>query len=241
MAAVIKRYDFGATHAALRRYVDADLLAGVSSAVLVGATSWTCIAPATRTARRTSRCARTTCFASFPIPSSSLPAPCCSSTRKDASGWTTRSSASCPSSPTGACSSLRATSIGDTEPARSPITIRHLMSHSSGLSYGVLDPGTTIYKAYNERGVQLGPAAGRHDRRACRSAASVFDPARDGIFGGQTSSARWSRWSAASASTPSCSARILGPLGMVDTSFVVPEKSARASPRITLARTCSIR
>lgn len=36
MAAVIKSYDFGATHAALRRYVDADLLAGVSSAVLVG-------------------------------------------------------------------------------------------------------------------------------------------------------------------------------------------------------------
>src|ERR1039458_6903034 len=29
-------YDFGAVHAAMRRYVDANILAGVSSAVLVG-------------------------------------------------------------------------------------------------------------------------------------------------------------------------------------------------------------
>src|SRR5262249_58993463 len=38
-----------------------------------------------------------------------------------------------------------------------PITIRHLMSHSSGLSYGLLDPGTLIFNAYNERKV-LNPA-----------------------------------------------------------------------------------
>jgi len=31
------------------------------------------------------------------------------------------------------------------------------MSHSSGLSYGLLDPGTLIFKAYNERKV-LNPA-----------------------------------------------------------------------------------
>ena len=30
------RYDFGATHAAMQRYVDDDIVAGVSSAVLVG-------------------------------------------------------------------------------------------------------------------------------------------------------------------------------------------------------------
>ncbi len=30
------RYDFGAVHAAMQRYVDANILAGVSSAVLVG-------------------------------------------------------------------------------------------------------------------------------------------------------------------------------------------------------------
>src|SRR5207249_120631 len=46
-----------------------------------------------------------------------------------------------------------ATSIDDTEPAKSSITIRHLLSHSSGLSYGFFDPGTVIFKALNERGV----------------------------------------------------------------------------------------
>jgi CubicO group peptidase (beta-lactamase class C family) len=46
-----------------------------------------------------------------------------------------------------------ATSLDDTEPAKSSITIRQLLSHSSGLSYGFFDPGTAIYKALNERGV----------------------------------------------------------------------------------------
>ncbi|MFO0234122.1 MAG: serine hydrolase domain-containing protein, partial [Burkholderiales bacterium] len=41
-----------------------------------------------------------------------------------------------------------ATSIDDTEPARRPITVRHLLSHASGLSYGLLDPGTPMYRAY---------------------------------------------------------------------------------------------
>ena len=46
-----------------------------------------------------------------------------------------------------------ATSLDDTEPAKSSITIRQLLSHSSGLSYGFFDPGTAIFKALNERGV----------------------------------------------------------------------------------------
>ena len=46
-----------------------------------------------------------------------------------------------------------ATSLDQTEPAVRPITIRHLMSYSSGLSYGLLDPRTLIFNAYNERKV----------------------------------------------------------------------------------------
>ena len=46
-----------------------------------------------------------------------------------------------------------ATSIDQTEPARSSITIRQLLTHTSGLSYGLLDHGSTIYKAYVERKV----------------------------------------------------------------------------------------
>ena len=51
------------------------------------------------------------------------------------------------------CCAPGATSLDDTEPARSSITIRQLLSHSSGLSYGFFDPGTVIFKALNERGV----------------------------------------------------------------------------------------
>jgi len=50
-----------------------------------------------------------------------------------------------------------ATSLDQTESAVRPITIRHLMSHSSGLSYGLLDPGALIFNAYNERKV-INPA-----------------------------------------------------------------------------------
>ena len=50
-----------------------------------------------------------------------------------------------------------ATSLDETEPAERLITIRYLLSHSSGLTYGQFDPGTTIFKAYNEQKV-LNPA-----------------------------------------------------------------------------------
>ena len=49
-----------------------------------------------------------------------------------------------------------ATTLTDTEPANSSITIRHLLSHSAGLSYGLFDPGTLIFSAYSERKV-FGP------------------------------------------------------------------------------------
>jgi CubicO group peptidase (beta-lactamase class C family) len=43
--------------------------------------------------------------------------------------------------------------LSDTEPARSPITVRHLLTHTSGLSYGVFDPGSPIFEAYQRAGV----------------------------------------------------------------------------------------
>ena len=43
--------------------------------------------------------------------------------------------------------------IDDTEPARFPITLQHLMTHTSGLSYGIFDPGTLQFQAYNQAAV----------------------------------------------------------------------------------------
>lgn len=43
--------------------------------------------------------------------------------------------------------------MGDVEDAERSITVRHLLTHSSGLSYGVFDPGTLIFDAYAKAGV----------------------------------------------------------------------------------------
>ncbi|MFT4101250.1 MAG: serine hydrolase domain-containing protein, partial [Burkholderiaceae bacterium] len=43
--------------------------------------------------------------------------------------------------------------IGDVEPAKRPITIEHLMTHTSGLAYGAFDPGTVMFNAYTAAGV----------------------------------------------------------------------------------------
>ncbi len=46
-----------------------------------------------------------------------------------------------------------ASSLADVEPAKSQITIRQLLTHTSGLSYGFFDPGSVLYKGYNDAGV----------------------------------------------------------------------------------------
>ena len=43
--------------------------------------------------------------------------------------------------------------IDDTEPAKTSMTIRHLMAHTAGLSYGMFDPGSVLFEAYNRCGV----------------------------------------------------------------------------------------
>jgi len=47
-----------------------------------------------------------------------------------------------------------ATHIGDVEPARRSITVRHLMTHTAGLGYGAFDPGTVLFNAYTQAGVR---------------------------------------------------------------------------------------
>ena len=115
--------------------------------------------------------------------------------------------------------------MDDTEPACGPITIRHLLSHSSGLCYGLLDPGTVIFNAHNDRKV-LNPAATLAEMMdTLADLPLVFHPdsgweysvATDvmsrlvEIVGGQRFDAF-------------IQSRILDPLGMVDTGFVVPEQ-----------------
>jgi CubicO group peptidase (beta-lactamase class C family) len=119
-----------------------------------------------------------------------------------------------------------ATSLDETEPAKGPITIRHLMSHSSGLSYGLFDPGTLIFKAYNERKV-LDPATTLAELTdALAELPLVFHPGTSWEYSVSTDvMARLVEIVSGQRFDNFIQSRILGPLGMVDTGFVVPEKS----------------
>lgn len=116
-----------------------------------------------------------------------------------------------------------ATRLDDTEPARSSITIRQLMCHNAGLSYGLLDPGTLLYQAYAQRQVlsplltlaqMMDALAGlplaSHPGTRWEYSVSIDVLARlVEVVGGQ----RFDTF---------LQSRVTGPLGMVDTRFVVP-------------------
>ncbi len=122
-----------------------------------------------------------------------------------------------------------ATRIDDTEPAQSPITLHHLMTHTSGLSYGIFDPGTLQFQAYRQAGVH-------HPMQDLAGMMKVLAPLPLSFQPGT----QW-EYSIASdvlgrvveiASGESFGAflarRIFEPLGMADTDFwVPPEKRER--------------
>src|SRR3954452_1689651 len=119
-----------------------------------------------------------------------------------------------------------ATSLDDTEPAKRSITIRHLLSHSSGLSYGLLDPGTAMFKAYNERKV-LDPATTLAQMvDVLADLPLVYHPGASWEYSiGIDVIARLVEMLSGQAFDQFIQSRILGPLGMIDPGFVVPEKS----------------
>lgn len=116
-----------------------------------------------------------------------------------------------------------ATSLADTEPARSPITLRHLLSHSAGLSYGLLDPGTLLFKAYTERKM-LHPGATLEEMMDKLAELPLsFHPGSSWEYSVATDVlARVVEVVSGQRFDHFLQARILGPLGMRDTGFVVP-------------------
>ncbi|MVT52158.1 serine hydrolase [Bradyrhizobium yuanmingense] len=117
-----------------------------------------------------------------------------------------------------------ASSLADVEPAKSPITIRQLLTHTSGLSYGIFDPGTVLFKGYNEARVlnPLTPLSDMIDKLADLplsyhpGTAWEYSVATDvlgrvvEVVSGQPLDAF-------------LKARIFDSLGMTDTGFYVPE------------------
>lgn len=117
-----------------------------------------------------------------------------------------------------------ATRLDDTEPAKSAITIRHLMTHTSGLSYGVFDPGSVQFAAYNKLGVS-DPTKPLADMIKTLSALPLsFHPGTQWEYSVATDVlARLLEVVSGKSFGEVLSSRIFEPLGMVDTDFWVPE------------------
>lgn len=117
-----------------------------------------------------------------------------------------------------------AKSLDDTEPAREPITVRHLLTHSAGLSYGLLDPGSLMYQAYVERRVLHPgtPLSGMMDVLA--ELPLLFHPGTSWEYSVASDVlARLVEVVSGKRFDAFLQERVFLPLGMTDTGFVVPE------------------
>jgi CubicO group peptidase (beta-lactamase class C family) len=118
-----------------------------------------------------------------------------------------------------------ATSLDDTEPAKSSITMRQLLSHSSGLSYGFFDPGTAIYKALNERGVHNPMTTLADMVNVLADMPLIYQPGTSWEYSLATDVAsRLVEIISGQSFDAFIKTRIFDPLGMVDTGFFVPEQ-----------------
>ena len=117
-----------------------------------------------------------------------------------------------------------ATSLDRTGPAVRSITIRHLMSRSAGLSYGLLDPGTLIFNAYNERKV-INPATTLAEMMdVLADLPLIYHPGTSWEYSVATDVlARLVEVISGQRFDAFIRSRILDPLGMVDTGFVVSD------------------
>ena len=221
----MRRYDFNAVHAAMGRYVEAEILPGVSSAVLVGRdlVDLHCTGWADREAKIPLREDHI-----FRVFSNTKLVTSCAALmlyEEGRLGLDDPVERFLPQLAKRRVLRPGATTIDDTEPARGPITVRHLMSHSSGLSYGLLDPGTLVYQAYVGRRV-LNPGATLAEMiDALEPLPLVFHPGGGWEYSVATDVlARVVEIVSGQRFDAFIQSRVLGPLGMSDTSFVVPEE-----------------
>jgi len=225
MAVSASNYDFGAVHAAMRRYVEADILAGESSAVLVGRDliDMNCVGWADKEQKTPLRVDHI-----FRVFSNTKLITSCAVMLLWEEGRLQLDDPIERYIPQlGKRRVLRpnATSPEDADPAAGPITIRHLLCHSAGLSYGIFDPGTPIYKLYNERNV-LNPETTLADMMdVLADLPLVFHPGTSWEYSIATDVlARLVEILSGQHFDAFIQSRILGPLGMADTGFVVPKE-----------------
>jgi len=219
-------HDFRPAHAAMQRYVDGNLLPGFSSAVLVGRdlVDVSCIGWADKEARIPLRADHI-----FRIFSNTKLITSCAALLLFEDGRFRLDDPVerfIPQLANRRVLRPGATSLDQTEPAVRPITIRHLMSHSSGLSYGLLDPGTLIFKAYNERKVNNPATTLAEMIDVLADLPLAYHPGTSWEYSVAIDVlARLVEVISSQRFDAFIQSRILDPLGMADTGFVVSDRN----------------
>lgn len=115
-----------------------------------------------------------------------------------------------------------ASTLDDTEPLARDITVRHLLSHTAGLSHGVFDPGTAIYAAYHASGVRRPDCTTAMLAERLPALPLLFQPGEGWEYGmGPDVLARLVELVTGQPYAEVLQQRLLGPLGMVDTGYVL--------------------
>ena len=227
--------DFSAVHAAMQRYVDQEIIAGVSWAVLRGreVVDQQCVGLADREAKVPLRPDHI--FRAFSNTKIVVTCAIMLLHEEGLIGLDDRVEKFLPQLGNRKVLKADAADITDVEPARSPITIRHLLTHSAGLSYGFLDPTTVLAKAYTEASVlnPFTPLTDMIDKLADLPLA--YHPGTSWEYSVATDVlGRIVEVVSGKPLDAFIKARIFDPLGMVDTGFYVPE--AQQSRLVTFYR-----
>jgi CubicO group peptidase (beta-lactamase class C family) len=122
-----------------------------------------------------------------------------------------------------------ATSLDDTEPLARDITLRHLLTHTAGLSHGVFDAGTMIYKAYHDSGVRRFDSDTATLAERLPALPLLFQPGEGWEYSmAPDMLARIVEIVTDQRYADALQQRVFGPLGMADTGYVLrPEQVPR--------------
>lgn len=115
-----------------------------------------------------------------------------------------------------------ATSLDDTVPLARDITIRHLITHQAGFSHGVFDPGSLLHDAYHARGIRSHTTTLADEMAALATLPLNFQPGEGWEYAlGIDVLARLCEIVTGQRFGGALQRRLLGPLGLVDTGFVL--------------------
>jgi CubicO group peptidase (beta-lactamase class C family) len=219
-----KTRNFTDVRAAMQRYVDQEILAGVSWTVLRGrdVADQQCIGFADREAKTALRSDHI--FRAFSNTKLLVTCAIMMLVEQGRIGLDDAVEKFLPQLANRTVLKADAKSLADVEPAKSPITIRRLLTHTSGLSYGLFDPGSVIFKAYNEARVlnPLTPLTDLIDKLA--DLPLTYHPGTSWEYSVATDVlGRVVEVVSGKALDAFFMAHIYDPLGMADTGFFVPE------------------